>query len=226
MELEDKVRRQVARFPGFNALSAYDWLGPGSTLELLRFEAGSEIELGTAMDFLLEGTVCLRWLLTDGREITFDYMRPGDVIGALGLADDAMPPFSVVAKTEVVLHRMPRAAFMDVAAKHPALMREARGVLERALTKVQRRLQQMVFLDLRGRVLSALGDLASEHGEMRGDDVRVSLSLTHQDIACLVGATREATSNTLTRLRGEGKLEFDGKCPVLRRYRLSMPSLN
>jgi CRP/FNR family transcriptional regulator len=144
------------------------------------------------------GCVCVRWLLDDGRQIACGHYPAGTLCAMPGKG----APWVAVAHQEAVLHSIPRAALP------PRLYLQA---LETTLERAQRRLQQLLFLDLRGRLLALLAEVAALHGEPTGRGTRIDWRVTHNDLATLLGATREATSQTLLRLKQQGLLAIEDR---------------
>jgi CRP/FNR family cyclic AMP-dependent transcriptional regulator len=166
--------------------------------------------------YVLEsGCVKIGFISAAGREITIDYLGRGEIFGAVGLGSASSRQLFAAAWDEVVVREMARRDYESFVSRRPMLVCELNRLLDARLAKVQRRLQQLLFLDMRGRILEVLTDLAVDYGEPVEGGVRVGLRLTHQDIANMIGATREATSQVIGQLRKAGAIAFDHKHPVL-----------
>ncbi|MBI1315528.1 helix-turn-helix domain-containing protein [bacterium] len=79
------------------------------------------------------------------------------------------------------------------------------------LSKLERRVEALVFKDVRQRLVEFIGELAEERGEQQAGDLVVDLNLTHKDIASLIGTSRQTVTSMLNELRKEGLLDFDRK---------------
>jgi len=165
--------------------------------------------------FLEAGTVKVGFLSATGREITVDYLGPGELFGAVGLGPDRGGQLFARAWEDVTVREMSRYDYEAFISRRPLLVCEVNRLLDARLAKVQRRLQQLLFLDMRERIVEVLADLIPGYGEPVEGGVRLKLRLTHQDIANMIGATREATSQVLGILRRAGVIAFDQKHPVL-----------
>ena len=166
--------------------------------------------------YLLEsGCVKIGFISAAGREVTIDYLGRGELFGAVGLGSASARQLFAAAWDDVVVRELSRRDYEAFVSRRPLLVCDLNRLLDGRLAKVQRRLQQLLFLDMRGRILEVLSDLAVDYGEPVEGGVRVGLRLTHQDIANMIGATREATSQVLGELRRAGAIAFDRKHPVL-----------
>lgn len=166
--------------------------------------------------FLKEGRVRLAQVTSEGKEITLDYLEPGAVFGSLvGDVGDENGVFAE-AVADAYLCKVSRDAFEGFIAARPALMLGITKLLGFRLRKIQVRLQTLLFHDVKARILLVLGDLAHTYGEDVAGGTRLRIKLTHQDVANLIGATRESTSQAISELRAEGALDFEKKYPILK----------
>lgn len=163
---------------------------------------------------LKEGRVRLGQLSPEGKEITLDYLEPGAVFGAL--AEGAESTIFAEATEHALLCKVPRREFEAFMAHRPQLMFAITKLLGLRLQRVHVRLQHLLFHDVKERILLTLEELASTYGEPVEGGVKLRLKLTHQEIANLIGATRETTSQAISELRSAGKLDFEKKYPILR----------
>lgn len=164
---------------------------------------------------LKEGRVRLAQLSPEGKEITLDYLEPGAVFGALG-EEAGGAPLMAEAVENAFICRIPRRDFELFISGRPQLMFGVTKLLGLRLQRIQMRLQTLLFHDVKSRILLTLEELARTYGEPFAGGTRLRLKLTHQDIANLIGATRETTSQAISELRADGKLEFDKKHPILK----------
>lgn len=208
-----------------NLFPLFAGLGPDDCAELERLvrhialQPGAELRLsgddGEHVYFLKEGRMRLGLLGPTGKEVTLDYLRAGALFGALDQRPGQICAGFATAVEAVMVCRIPRDAYVDFVSARPEKAFEVNLMLEARIVKLQRRLEALLFLDLRTRILHTLAELAEGYGERTGEGVRLDLRLTHEDIARLNGATREATSVAIAQLRADGLLSFDKKRPVL-----------
>jgi CRP/FNR family cyclic AMP-dependent transcriptional regulator len=70
-------------------------------------------------------------------------------------------------------------------------------------------IEDAIFLDVPGRLAKRLLDLADKHGRAEGQGVAIDLKLTQQDLAAMVGATRESVNKHLGWMRDHGLIQLD-----------------
>lgn len=204
--------------PLFMGLQEPDYQTLDCMLTHMKCKAHAPIYLpGEGSDYvylLKEGRVRLSQISAEGKEVTLDYLEPGAVFGALGVGEDEMVQAEAV--ENAYLCKVPRADFERFIAERPQLMFQVTKLLGLRLRRVQVRLHTLLFHDVRTRLLKTLEELAETYGEPTDQGVRLRLKLTHQDLANLIGSTRETTSAIISQLRTEGVLDFDHKHAILK----------
>jgi CRP-like cAMP-binding protein len=139
---------------------------------------------------ILAGTVKVSIPDETGREVVIALERGGDIFGELALFDDARRSATVTAVTETSVLALGRADFMAVLERNPDAMRQMLGLLAKTVRKSTGHVEDLVFLDLPGRVAKSLLDIA----DAAGTD---SVDLTQEDIAGFVGAARVSVNRVL-----------------------------
>lgn len=84
------------------------------------------------------------------------------------------------------------------------------------IKKLERRLQQLMFKDVKTRLIEFIEELAQEKGEENEEDILINHHLTQQDIANLIGTSRPTVNLLLNELKEEGILEYSRKTITLR----------
>jgi len=79
------------------------------------------------------------------------------------------------------------------------------------LSKLERRVESLVFKDVRQRLVEFLVEIAQERGKALEGRTELELKLTHKDIASLIGTSRQTVTSLLNELREEGLIDFDRK---------------
>lgn len=203
--------------PIFDGIPEADLAPLQALLTRAYLEPGERVALTGGPDahvyFVKVGRLKLVQLGAEGRSVTLDFLDRGEIFGPL--AGHACAGVEAIAAEPSAVCRIPREHFDGFVTRRPEVAFGLARAYEDRLGRVQVRLAHLMFKDLRGRVLDTLGYLAGRYGGPAPDGRRVGLRLTHQEIAGLVGSTREAITPVLTALRAEGKLRFEGKEPVL-----------
>ncbi len=171
------------------------------------------VEEGLAGDYmyiLREGRVSVSKLSDDGREKILEFLEAGDFFGEMSLLDNAPRSASVRALTETRILALSRNDFLNVLRKSPDLAMAVIQELTRRLRQIDEQASSLSFQRVRDRTKGLLVRLAKD--EVRGrDDVRITPALTHQQIADMIGTSRETVTRALKGLREVGWLEQDGK---------------
>ncbi|MBI3784082.1 MAG: Crp/Fnr family transcriptional regulator [Deltaproteobacteria bacterium] len=180
---------------------------------LRRFARGSAIiPQGTARSSLfivVEGEVSLSVLLPNGQRILCALYHPGAIFG-FPLVETERPRWSAAeAFTTATIALVPKRDFDRIAATLPssALMRFFNKVLERQ-ARFGMRLAHCIALDLRGRLALTLVDLANTFGVRTANSTRIELPLTHENLAEMVGASRERVSKAMAALMAQELIEY------------------
>jgi CRP/FNR family cyclic AMP-dependent transcriptional regulator len=133
----------------------------------------------------------------EGREHLLAIMGPPDMFGELSLFDPGVRTASATTLTEVRAVSLDRDALRRWMADRPEVAEQLLRLLARRLRRTNNKLTDHVFTDVPGRVAKQLLVLAQQFGTREGDAVRVAHDLTQEEIAQLVGASREATNQAL-----------------------------
>ncbi len=165
----------------------------------------------TNVYFLKSGRVKLVYVSPAGRKLTLAICRPGQPFGELDDKAQTGHRLMAVALTDVELCWLPRDTLLQLAQDHPQLgVRLVKWVGEQA-REIQTRLEELLFVDVPTRLMRLLLRLADEYGQVTPDGLLIDLPLTHQEVAELIGSTRETTSLAINQLQKQGLLERRSK---------------
>jgi len=134
-----------------------------------------------------------------GHEVVVAIERDGAVFGELALFDDAPRSATVTALGETQVVTIARDDFLRVVERSPRAIREILRLLARTVRRASGRIEDLVFLDVPGRVAKCLLDLATANE-------RNEVELTQDDLAAFVGATRVSVNRALADLEGLGAI--------------------
>ncbi|HEY3218730.1 MAG TPA: Crp/Fnr family transcriptional regulator [Candidatus Limnocylindria bacterium] len=200
----------IADYLGFQPLFAP--LSPKERLDLalhmrLRHYARNEVifhrdDPGTHLYLIATGTVKISVEEEGGQEVVIALVRGGDVFGELALFDEGQRSATVTSLTETTTFTLASRDFTDVLHRNPAAMAQLLALLARRIRHSTEHIEDLVFLDLPGRVAKCLVD----QNELLGSPGRVNL--TQEEIASFVGATRVAVNRVLVELEHRGLLRL------------------
>ena len=165
---------------------------------------------GDYMYVICEGRVQVSKLSEDGREKILEFLNAGDFFGEMSLLDNAPRSASCRALVESRVLALSRADFLNAMRMSPDLAMAVVQELTRRLRQIDEQASSLSFQRVKERTQGLLVRLAKEPAEGR-DDVGITPPLTHQQIADMIGTSRETVTRALKGLRGEGWLTQQGK---------------
>lgn len=159
---------------------------------------------------ILSGKVRVYLSNEDGKMVTLSEQREGSYFGELSLLDDQPRSASVMTVEPCICALIPRQAFHAWLRKHPddAALGLMRG-LTRRIRLLTENVRGLALSDVYGRLARTLTDLAEDDGEGHGAVIRDKIS--HQDLANMVGSSREMVSKLMKDLSSGGYLATEGR---------------
>jgi CRP/FNR family transcriptional regulator, cyclic AMP receptor protein len=174
-----------------------------------------EGEPGDSLYIVLAGKIKLGRKSSDGRENLVALMGPSDQFGELSMFDPGPRTTTAVAVTDSRLARMPKPALRQWITNRPEIAEKLLRVLARRLRRTNNMLADLIFTDVPGRVAKQLLQLASQFGSVESGQLRVTHDLTQEELAQLVGASRETVNKALADFASRGWLRLEGKGVVI-----------
>jgi len=174
-----------------------------------------EHDLGDALFMILSGRVKVTILSDDGREIILAMLSDNDFFGEMSLLDNEPRSATAISLQEtemVVLHQK---EFLSIVEKRPRVLINLLAVLSSRLRKANQQIGNLALHDVYGRVARILLEMASENGTRQPDGRVAFRRPTHQEIANMIGATRETVSRMISDLNRQGYIEIAGKNVII-----------
>ncbi|MGJ6121739.1 Crp/Fnr family transcriptional regulator [Mycolicibacterium sp. Y3] len=170
-----------------------------------------EGEPGDRLYIITEGKVKIGRRTADGRESLITVMGPADMFGELALFDPGPRTSTVTTLTEVKAVTMDREALHAWVMGRPEIAEQLLRVLARRLRRTNSALSDLIFTDVPGRVAKQLLDIAKRFGRPEGNVLHVTHELTQEELAQLVGASRETVNKALSDFAQRGWIKLQGK---------------
>lgn len=146
-----------------------------------------------------------------GREIVLNIMEPGEYFGEMALIDNEMRSASVMTMEDSQLTLVTKENFNECLAKNPNLVTPLMLGLVKRLRISTRKVGSLALMDVYGRVASTLLQFARE----QDGKLVIREKLTHQEIANIVGASREMVSRIMHDLAQGGYISVDSKKQII-----------
>jgi CRP-like cAMP-binding protein len=213
------VDEVLARSGLFQGLSEEAVDPVASRLEIINIPRGrvvfNEGEAGDSLYIVMVGKIKLSRRAPDGRENVLAVMGPSDQFGELSVFDPGPRTATATAVTDVRLARMPQSMLRPWIEAHPEIGEQLLRVLARRLRRTNDSVADLIFTDVPGRVAKNLLQMAGRFGTRDGGVLRVTHDLTQEELAQLVGASRETVNKALADFASRAWLRLDGKSVII-----------
>ena len=177
-----------------------------------------------ALRYIIDGSATM--ILEDegeDRELMLEYLNPGDFIGELGLFEQRPCSTWVRAKTACDVAEIAYEKFSQLSIQHPNFLLALNRQITRRLRDTTRKLRNLAFLDVSGRVRQALLDLCHQPSAMTHPK-GIQIKITRQEIGLIVGCSREMVGRVLKQLEKDSQMSSMGKTMVIFDATLKMAS--
>ncbi|HEY7774801.1 MAG TPA: cAMP-activated global transcriptional regulator CRP [Marinagarivorans sp.] len=165
--------------------------------------------------YIIKGSVTVLIEDDEGREMIVAYLNDGDFFGEMGLFDEKDPRSAWVrAKTECEIAEISYAKFMELSQTSPEYLFSLSAQMAHRLRATTRKVGDLAFLDVTGRVARTLLDLCKEPDAMTHPD-GMQIKITRQEIGRIVGCSREMVGRVLKTLELQGLVSVKGKTMVV-----------
>ncbi len=164
--------------------------------------------------YIIKGSVTVLIEDDEGREIIVAYLNTGDFFGELGLFDQQDRSAWVRTKTECEIAEISYASFRQLAQRQPDFLFSLSKQLAKRLRDTTRKVGDLAFLDVTGRVARTLLDLCKQPDAMTHPD-GMQIKITRQEIGRIVGCSREMVGRVLKALEDQELISARGKTMVI-----------
>jgi CRP/FNR family cyclic AMP-dependent transcriptional regulator len=165
---------------------------------------------GQTLYLIGSGKIRIYVLQEDGQEMSVVLMGPGDIFGEFAIIDDLPRSASAVAVQDALLFTLSRERYREHLRRCPQLALNFLQALSIKLRYTNDQVGTLASLDISSRIARKLLELAQSYGVAEPEGVRIDAPLTQEELASLVGATRESTNKTLGAFRRQGLIKLRG----------------
>lgn len=167
--------------------------------------------------FLWRGRVEISSTSVTGHRQLHTTLEPPQFFGELGVLGDIRRTATAVAVEDTSVCSIPGEAFLDFLAERPEAARAMLRALARQIQSHETLVEDLLFLDLKGRVAKRLIGLVSpSFDELPPDGAVIPSDVTHADLASLSGGSRENVTRILSELQRRGLVSKRGRRYALR----------
>ncbi len=170
---------------------------------------------GSTCHIIKRGRVRVFLIGSDGREVAVRILGPGDIVGEMALFEDLPRSANVETLEATQTLELHRDALLYCLRNSPALALSLLRYLSARVRYATEEVEGLASLTVSERLMRRLRKLAEWSGMPVPDGVRIVPPMTQQELAALVGTSRESVNRALVQLRRQGKVRMEGGWVVL-----------
>lgn len=163
---------------------------------------------GTRVYFLKKGTLKIVEIDEKGNEIVKDVLQKGDIFGEFTLTNTESDEYAIVVSDVATCCSFKKEDFEKVLESNPQLGLSYTKWMGFRFKRLQNRYANLMFKDVRTRLMSFLDEWASKEGVESNDKIIIKNYLTHQDIASLICSTRQTVTQLFNEFKEKGILDY------------------
>jgi len=170
--------------------------------------------------FLKSGKVKISKYSEEGKEMILAILGPGEIFGELSVISQDKRGEMAEVMEDAIICSLRVADLQMMLEKNPKFNFSITKLIGLKLTKIQTRLESLVFKNTNERVKAFIKEMADEHGRklITGNEIEVKLKLTHDDIAKLTATTRQTVTTILNSLEKDGLIIYDRRRILVKNY--------
>jgi CRP/FNR family transcriptional regulator/CRP/FNR family cyclic AMP-dependent transcriptional regulator len=214
------MKQLLQRVPFLAALPEQDlnWLTERITRR--SFSRGDLIfqkdDPGNSLYIVESGSVRIYVPGVQGADLTLAVLGPGEFFGDLSLLDGRPRSASASSAGKSVVLSLERTDFVNLLRARPDAALAILAVISLRLRDTDQTASDLAFLDVSGRLARRLLDLVDGHGQQRDDGVLLNVALTQEELANMIGVTRESVNRNLSLFRRLGLTGREGRKIVIK----------
>lgn len=179
-----------------------------------------ETDLAKAVFFIKSGLVKIKKINHEGKEFVFSIKRAGNIFAETSLFTDKSTTYSGTAqaaeKTEVLF--ILASDFEEIISMNPSLSVEVIRLMGKQLRFSTSILRDVATLDIYSKTVKTIERLAREFGTKTNDEVKIEVPLTIQDLANIIGSTRESVSRVVSKLKKQDIVTVDERTIIINNW--------
>jgi CRP/FNR family transcriptional regulator, cyclic AMP receptor protein len=168
---------------------------------------------------LAEGRIRLCSITPDGKQATHAWIEPGEIFGELAVINPGGQEERAEAALASTVIMLPGDEVRRLMEASPAMSIGITKLIGFRRARIERRLRSLLFRSNRDRLIHLLVELAEQYGRLHSEGVLLTISLSHQELASIIGATRESVTMLLGEMQLEGLVRVSRKRLLVRDLR-------
>jgi len=165
---------------------------------------------------LASGRVKLYHITSEGKQAVLAIIDPGEFFGELAILDSGPREEFAEAMERSTVIRIPGDEIRQLMDEQPRVSLEVSRLMGLRRRRVERRLKSLLFRSNRERLVYLLIELAERYGRRTNDGVVIGIKLSHQELANIIGSTRETVTVLLGNMQNEGALQIKRRQIILK----------
>jgi len=170
---------------------------------------------GTAVFFVNAGRVKISRVTRDGKELTLAYRGPGEIFGELCLVDGGPREEMAEAMENALVTEVPREDFVELLDAHASIGAGLTRIMCQRRRELESKVEDLVFKDVNAKLAELLLNLGRDYGVDDSRGTLLAVKITHQEMANLIGSTRETVSLTLSQFKRNEYIATEGRKIIL-----------
>jgi CRP/FNR family transcriptional regulator len=166
--------------------------------------------------FIKKGRVKISKISDDGKEVTLAILEEGEVFGEMALVEEGPRKTVAEAVEDTAICTMSKENFETLIQQKPELSIKITKLMGIRRMEIESRVEELLFCDVSTRLARFLTRLNDEHGVDHRLGRKIKVKITHQDIANLIGSTRETTTAALNDLKRAGVIDFEHRHIIIK----------
>ena len=209
----------VRKAPLFTALDDAAAASLRASMDSVKIAKGSvlfaEGDEGDHLYVIVDGKLKLGTSSGDGRENLLSILGPGEMFGEVSLFDPGPRTSTATAVTDAKLLSLGQEKLIPWLATNPNVSLQLLARLAQRLRRTNEAVGDLVFSDVPGRVAKALIDLGERFGKQTDEGLFVHHDLTQEELAQLVGASRETVNKALADFASRGWVKLEPRAVIV-----------
>ena len=209
--------------PLFSVLHPDDLFSLAEKFHPIRYGRGEVIfregEPAERLFLVDHGRVKLSISSAHGQELLIAVLGRGSIFGELAVIDRGPRAMDARSMEDSTVYALDSLVFWTMLENRPALARRLLELMARRARRADQTSQDLIFFDAPTRLARRLLELAEEHGEQIADSqqVRITVRVTQEEIAQLIGVTRSSANRLVSSFAGRGWIDWNDGNPIILR---------